>query len=139
MAKTRIRIFNPHGKKRRGTKAKKAKRNPLSELIFMNNPRGGKERKHHVNKFHSRKRRNRSRSRARIFSRSRHHRRNPSRQSSEGFKGDRAGRRRSACPPLLADFFDPDLCMDLPQRKRRIVLRVDLKTLQWFRNFEDSG
>ncbi len=44
-----------------------------------------------------------------------------------------------ACPPLLTDFFDPHLCLDLPQRKRRMVLRVDLKTLQWFRNFEDSG
>jgi hypothetical protein len=84
MAKNRVVIFNP-GKRRRA-KARKAKRNPLSELIFMSNPRGGKKRKHH-NPFGHSKKRNRHRSRAHIFSRSKHHRRNPSRQSSEGFKG----------------------------------------------------
>jgi hypothetical protein len=45
---------------------------------------------------------------------------------------------RRACPPLLADFFDPNLCMELAQRKRRMVLRVDLNTRQRFRNWEDS-
>ncbi len=45
---------------------------------------------------------------------------------------------RGARPPLLADFFDPNLCMELPQRRRRMVLKVDLKTRQWYRNWVDS-
>jgi hypothetical protein len=87
MAKNRVVIFNP-GKRRRA-KARKAKRNPLSELIFMSNPRG-KKRRHHINIGGGKKRRRNPgrRSRAHIFSRSKNHRRNPSRhQSSEGFKG----------------------------------------------------
>jgi hypothetical protein len=45
---------------------------------------------------------------------------------------------RSACPPLLADFFDPRLCIQIPQRKRRLALWVDLNTREWYRDWEDA-
>ncbi len=42
-----------------------------------------------------------------------------------------------AKPPLLSDFFDPYLCLELPQRKRRMSLRVDLATWRWYRDWAD--
>lgn len=45
---------------------------------------------------------------------------------------------RGRCPPLLADFFNPDLCIQMPQRKRRMSLRVDLQTWKWYRDWEDT-
>jgi hypothetical protein len=35
---------------------------------------------------------------------------------------------RSSCPPLLSDFFDKSLCIELPMRKCDIELVVDLST-----------
>jgi hypothetical protein len=60
---------------------------------------------------------------------------------SEGPKAPAPSKRdlvRGACPPLLADFFDPDLCLQIPQRRRRMALRVDLQTRKWYRDWEDA-
>lgn len=87
----RIQIFNPHGKGRGKRKAESsAKRNPLSELIFMSNPaHKSKKKSHHINPFGGGKRKSKKRS-THIFSRGHHHkaaRRNPARESREGMAG----------------------------------------------------
>ena len=35
------------------------------------------------------------------------------------------------CPPLLGDFFDESLCIELPLRKCRVEISVNLKTRKW--------
>jgi hypothetical protein len=45
---------------------------------------------------------------------------------------------RSACPPLLADFFDNSLCIELPTRKCDVEIYVDLATGQWDRLWIDA-
>jgi hypothetical protein len=42
---------------------------------------------------------------------------------------------RGSCPPLLADFFDESLCIELPVWKCEVEIFVDLKTNQWGRNW----
>jgi hypothetical protein len=45
---------------------------------------------------------------------------------------------RGSCPPTLADFFDESLCIQLPLRKLRVELYVDLKTQEWGRLWVDD-
>jgi len=42
------------------------------------------------------------------------------------------------CPPLLGDFFDESLCIELPLRKCRVEMSVDLKTRKWERLWVDD-
>jgi hypothetical protein len=60
---------------------------------------------------------------------------------SEGTKAPAPFKRdlvRGPRPPLLADFFDANLCIQIPQRKRRMELWVDLETRQWSREWKDA-
>jgi hypothetical protein len=43
-----------------------------------------------------------------------------------------------ACPPLLSDFFDDSLCIQLPLRKCRVEMCVDFATQQWSRLWLDA-
>lgn len=45
---------------------------------------------------------------------------------------------RGACPPLLSDFFDDSLCIQLPMRKCRVEMFVDFATQQWGRLWPDG-
>ena len=45
---------------------------------------------------------------------------------------------RGVCPPLLGDFFDETLCIQLPLRKCRVEIYVDLKTRVWDRQWVDD-
>jgi hypothetical protein len=41
-------------------------------------------------------------------------------------------------PPLMSDFFDDSLCIQLPLRKRRVEMRVNLVTRSWDRVWVDA-
>lgn len=43
-----------------------------------------------------------------------------------------------ACPPLLADFFNGNLCITLPLRKCSVEMYVDLRTHEWGRLWPDA-
>jgi len=45
---------------------------------------------------------------------------------------------RGSCPPTLGDFFDESLCIQLPLRKLRVEIYVDLKTHEWGRLWLDD-
>ena len=45
---------------------------------------------------------------------------------------------RGSCPPLLGDFFDKSLCIELPLRKCRVEISVNLKTHEWDRLWVDD-
>jgi len=45
---------------------------------------------------------------------------------------------RGGCPPLLGDFFDDFLCIELPLRKCGAELCVDLTTRKWSRLWPDA-
>jgi hypothetical protein len=55
--------------------------------------------------------------------------------SVAGFKRDMV---RGSCPPLLGDFFDDSLCIQLPLRKCRVEMFVDLNTHVWGRLWVDD-
>ena len=84
MASHRIQIFNPHGGKRAKSRPKRS--NPLSELIFMSNPKKKSHKKHH-NPFGYSRKKNSSSSPKRptsIFSHPRRRHHNPRHSGGDG-------------------------------------------------------